>query len=89
MKRDNLPIQPTESLSITESRQFVIDTAKANIARVIEDKSYVAQAKQVNASLASLVAMERNAVMLEVTRRQHGGRSPTIDVPSVPKLPPG
>ena len=90
MDQPNLSVtQPVERLSIAESRQFVIDTAKANIAKVVEDRGYVAQAKQVNASLASLVAMERNAVMLEVARRQRGGRGTTIDVPAVPQLPPG
>ncbi len=58
-----------ESLDLSESRIFVLEQARRNIAEVTRDKSYVDQAKQVNSSLASIVACDRNAVMLEAIRR--------------------
>ena len=44
-------------------REFVLNEAKENIKRVKGDKEYIGQAKQVNASLGKLVAMDRNKVM--------------------------
>lgn len=55
--------------SIQTSKEFVLEQARKNIKRVEEDRGYVEQAKQVNASLASIVAMERNAVMFEAIKR--------------------
>lgn len=52
-------------LNLNESRVFVLETAKQNIKNVTTRPGFVEQAKQVNASLASIVAMERNVVMLE------------------------
>lgn len=54
---------------IQQSRDFVLEQAKLNIERVSTDKTYVEQAKQVNSSLAAIVAMERNSVMLEAIRK--------------------
>ena len=56
--------------TINQSKAFVIEQAKLNIERVSKDPSYVNQAKQVNASLASIVAMERNAIMHEALKRR-------------------
>lgn len=63
------------SHTIEDSKQFVIEQARINIERVSRDSGYVNQAKQVNASLASIVAMERNAVMLTAIERM---RAPNI-----------
>lgn len=54
-----------EIVTIQSSKAFVLEQARKNIERVVENPGYVEQAKQVNASLASIVAMERNAVMHE------------------------
>lgn len=57
-----------------ETKNFIINEAKANIARVKDAPDYAAQAKQVNASLATVVALDRNDVMpraLEVQRAKH------------------
>ena len=55
--------------SIKSSKDFVLEQARLNIERVSQDKGYVAQAKQVNASLASICSMERNAVMYAALTR--------------------
>lgn len=55
--------------TIEDSRDFVIEQARLNIERTVKDPAFVNQAKQVNASLASIVAMERNSVMLEALKR--------------------
>lgn len=59
-----------KKLDLTASRDFVLEQARANIARVVDDPGYVERAKQVNASFASIVAMERNAVMFEALKIQ-------------------
>lgn len=56
------------------SRDYVLEQARLNIERVSTDKSYVEQAKQVNSSLAAIVAMERNSVMLEAIRKHKDPR---------------
>lgn len=56
--------------TIQESREFVIEQARLNIERVKREPGFTNQAKQVNASLASIVAMERNAIMHEALKRR-------------------
>jgi len=59
-------------MNIQLSKDFVLDQARKNIEKVSKDPCYVKQAQQVNASLASIVACERNEVMLEALRRAKG-----------------
>ena len=56
-------------MSIHESHTFVMDQAKANIAFIKANPAHVEQAKQINASLANIVAMERNMVMHSALQR--------------------
>lgn len=58
------------NIDLSTSRDYVLEQAKANIAAIKENPSYLERAKQVNVALQSLVAMERNAVMLEAIRSQ-------------------
>ena len=61
-------------MSIHESRDFVLAQAKANIDFIKASPANVGQAKQINTSLANIVAMERNVVMhnaLERARRKY------------------
>lgn len=62
-----------EIVTIQSSKAFVLEQARKNIERVVENPGYVEQAKQVNASLASIVAMERNAVMHEAIQLSRKG----------------
>lgn len=55
--------------TIQESRAFVLEQARLNIERVKAEPGYVPQAKQVNSSLASIVACERNSVMHDALQR--------------------
>ncbi|MGJ8677207.1 MAG: hypothetical protein ACSHX0_06800 [Akkermansiaceae bacterium] len=62
--------------SINESRDYVLQQAKKNIEAVEGDPKYVKQAKEVNASLASIVTMERTTIMnkaLELQQAKHDG----------------
>lgn len=54
--------------SLQSSKEFVLEQARLNIERVVRDPGYVQQAKQVNSSLASIVAAERNEVMREAIK---------------------
>lgn len=56
-------------MSIQESHRFVLEEARKNIEFVKKSPSHVAQAKQINTSLANIVAMERNMVMHGVLER--------------------
>lgn len=69
--------------SIEKSRDYVLAQAKANIDFVMRSPSNVEQAKQVNSSLAAIVAMERNMVMDRALNRQKNGGY----VEEVPRLP--
>jgi hypothetical protein len=57
------------SNNMSDTRDYVIQQAKENIELVKKDKSFVSQAKQINTSLANIVAMERNAIMLKALNR--------------------
>jgi hypothetical protein len=70
-------------MSIHESRDYVLAQAKANIDFVMRSPGNVEQAKQVNLSLGTIVACERNMVMMAALNRiKKGGR-----VEEVPRLP--
>jgi hypothetical protein len=58
-----------ETSTIHASHSFVLEQAKANIAFVRANAEHVEQAKQINASLANIVAMERNLVMHNALER--------------------
>ena len=58
-----------ETSTIHASHSFVLEQAKANIAFVQANAEHVEQAKQINASLANIVAMERNLVMHNALER--------------------
>jgi len=61
-------------MSLEASRDYVLEQAKANIELLKSSPASVAQAQQINASLATIVAMERNMVMhraLERSLRPH------------------
>lgn len=55
--------------TIKEAHAFVLSEAKANVAFVKSSPSNVEQAKQINAALANIVAMERNMVMHKAVER--------------------
>ena len=63
------------NLSITESRDYVLKQARENIEMIKANPGYTSQAKQVNASLASIVAMERNAVMLQAIENSRNAKT--------------
>ena len=50
-------------MSLQESHAFVLAEAKANIDFIKANPAHLGQAKQINTSLANIVAMERNMVM--------------------------
>lgn len=56
-------------MSIHESHAFVLAQAKANIDFIKACPTHVGQAKQINTSLANIVAMERNMVMHNALER--------------------
>ena len=56
-------------MSIHESHAFVLSQAKANIEFIKVSPKNVEQAKQINSSLANIVAMERNMVMYNALQR--------------------
>ena len=56
-------------MSIHQSRDFVLEQAKLNIEFIKASPSHVGQAKQINTSLANIVAMERNMVMHNALER--------------------
>lgn len=56
-------------MSIQESHAFVLEQAKANIEFIKANPANVGQAKQINTSLANIVAMERNMVMHNALER--------------------
>jgi hypothetical protein len=59
---------------IEKSRDYVLAQAKANIDFVMKSPGNIEQAKQVNSSLAAIVAMERNVVMdRAISRMRKGG----------------
>lgn len=70
--------------SIHDSKAFVLEQAKRNIEAVSQNPGYVEQAKQVNASLASIVAMERNAVMFEAIQLQRV-KADALQMPGLPE----
>lgn len=55
--------------SIEKSHAFVLSQAKANVNFIKANPANVAQAKQINAALANIVAMERNMVMHKAVER--------------------
>lgn len=56
-------------MSIHESHAFVLEQARLNIMFVKASPGHVAQAKQVNSALATMVASERNMVMHRALER--------------------
>jgi hypothetical protein len=63
----------TNSMDIHQSRDFVLDQAKRNIEFVLKSQANVGQAKQVNASLSAIVAIERSMVMYQALERMRKG----------------
>ena len=55
--------------TINQSRDFVLEQAKANIEFIKASPANVGQAKQINTALANIVAMERNMVMHSALER--------------------
>lgn len=55
--------------TIHDSHAFVLDQSRANVAFIKASPSNVAQAKQINAALANIVASERNVVMHKAIER--------------------
>jgi hypothetical protein len=58
--------------TLQASHDFVLAEAKANVAFVKISPANVEQAKQINAALANIVAMERNRVMNNAVERAYG-----------------
>ena len=54
--------------SINKVRDYVLDTARENIESIKNQKRETSAAKQINSSLTSIVAMERNIIMDKVTK---------------------
>lgn len=56
-------------MNISESHAFVLEQARLNIEFIKASPANTNQAKQINASLANIVAMERNIVMHKALQR--------------------
>lgn len=72
-------------MSIEDSCAYVLEQAKLNIEFARANPSAVSQAKQVNASLAAIVAMERNMVMHRALNRTLRNRFPDEDMQDLPE----
>lgn len=69
-------------MDIVATRAYVIEQAKANIADLKAHPDNISVAQQVNASLANIVAMERNMIMHRALAKAR-----TSDAEIVPRLP--
>ncbi len=74
------------SPDLSESREYVLAKAMENIARVEHDSTYVNQAKQVNVALQSIVACERNMIMLAILNKNSPPKG-IIDADELQSLP--
>lgn len=72
-------------MSIHESHAFVLEQARENISFIKQNPGNVGQAKQINTSLANIVAMERNMVMHQALERAI--RNDTPPLPELPQAP--
>jgi hypothetical protein len=69
-------------MNMEETRRFVIEQAQQNIEFIKANPTLIGRAKQVNSSLANIVAMERNVIMNRALER-----AIRKDDQSMPRLP--
>jgi hypothetical protein len=67
-----------KTTTLQTSHAFVLAEAKANVDFIKSSPRNVEQAKQINAALANIVAMERNAVMMKAIERAYGKDLPQL-----------